>query len=68
MKMAPIVAIFISCLSPSLACFLSAPVAWNPTAVDRTLKLRGLAGAGEEFTMAAAAYNLQLLASRVAPA
>ncbi len=34
----------------------------------RTLKLRGLAGAGEEFTMAAAAYNLQLLASRVAPA
>ena len=34
----------------------------------RSLKLRGLAGAAEEFTMAAAAYNLQLLASRVAPA
>ena len=34
----------------------------------RTLKLRGLAGAAEEFTMAAAAYNLQLLASRAAPA
>lgn len=34
----------------------------------RTLKLRGLAGASEEFTMAAAAYNLQLLANRTAPA
>jgi hypothetical protein len=34
----------------------------------RSLKLRGLAGAAEEFTMAAAAYNLQLLAKRVAPA
>ena len=34
----------------------------------RTLKLRGLAGAAEQFTMAAAAYNLQLLASRAAPA
>lgn len=34
----------------------------------RTLKLRGLAGAAEEFTMAAAAYNLQLLAKRAAPA
>ena len=34
----------------------------------RTLKLRGLAGAAEEFTMAAAAYNLQLLARRAAPA
>jgi len=34
----------------------------------RTLKRRGLAGAAEEFTMAAAAYNLQLLASRAAPA
>ena len=34
----------------------------------RTLKLRGLAGAAEEFTMAATAYNLQLLASRAAPA
>ncbi len=34
----------------------------------RTLKLRGLAGAAEEFTMAAAAYNLQLLANRAAPA
>ena len=33
----------------------------------RTLKLRGLAGAAEEFTMAAAAYNIQLLASRAAP-
>ena len=32
----------------------------------RTLKLRGLAGAAEEFTMAAAAYNLQLLARRTA--
>jgi transposase len=34
----------------------------------RTLKLRGLSGATEEFTMAAAAYNLQLLARQVAPA
>ena len=34
----------------------------------RTLKLRGLTGASEEFTMAAAAYNLQLLANRTAPA
>lgn len=34
----------------------------------RTLKLRGLAGAAEEFTMAAAAYNLQLLARPAAPA
>ena len=34
----------------------------------RTLKLRGLAGAAEQFTMGAAAYNLQLLARRVAPA
>lgn len=34
----------------------------------RTLKLRGLKGAAEEFTMAAAAYNLQLLANRAAPA
>lgn len=34
----------------------------------RTLKLRGLAGAAEEFTMAATAYNLQLLAKRTAPA
>ncbi len=34
----------------------------------RTLKLRGLAGAAEEFTMVAAAYNLQLLARRTAPA
>ena len=34
----------------------------------RTLKLRGLAGAAEEFTMAAAAYNLQLLARKAAPA
>ena len=34
----------------------------------RSLKLRGLAGAAEEFTMAAAAYNLQLLAGRAAPA
>ena len=34
----------------------------------RTLKLRGLAGAAEEFTMAATAYNLQLLANRAAPA
>jgi transposase len=34
----------------------------------RTLKLRGLAGAAEEFTMTAAAYNLQLLAKRAAPA
>ena len=34
----------------------------------RTLKLRGLAGAAEEFTMAAAAYNLQLLARQAAPA
>jgi transposase len=34
----------------------------------RTLKLRGLAGAAEEFTMAASAYNLQLLARRTAPA
>jgi len=33
----------------------------------RTLKLRGLAGAAEEFTMAAAAYNLQLLARQAAP-
>ena len=34
----------------------------------RTSKLRGLARAAEEFTMTAAAYNLQLLASRAAPA
>ncbi|WP_375244912.1 transposase [Sphingomonas parapaucimobilis] len=34
----------------------------------RTLKLRGMAGATEEFTMAAAAYNLQVLARRAAPA
>lgn len=34
----------------------------------RTLKLRGLAGAAEEFTMAAAAYNLQVLARTAAPA
>lgn len=34
----------------------------------RSLKLRGLAGAAEEFTMAAAGYNLQLLANRAAPA
>lgn len=34
----------------------------------RSLKLRGLKGAAEEFTMAAAAYNLQLLANRAAPA
>ncbi len=34
----------------------------------RTLKLRGLSGAAEEFTMAAAAYNLQLLARQAAPA
>jgi len=34
----------------------------------RSLKLRGLKGAAEEFTMAAAAYNLQLLATRAAPA
>ena len=34
----------------------------------RSLKLRGLKGAAEEFTMAAAAYNLQLLANRTAPA
>jgi len=34
----------------------------------RTLKLRGLSGATEEFTMAAAAYNLQLLARQVSPA
>lgn len=33
----------------------------------RKLKLRGLAGAAEEFTIAAAAYNLQLLARQVAP-
>jgi hypothetical protein len=33
----------------------------------RTLKLRGLAGAAEEFTMAAAAYNLQLLANQPKP-
>lgn len=32
----------------------------------RTLKLRGLDGAAEEFTIAAA-YNLQLLARRAAP-
>ena len=32
----------------------------------RYLKLRGLAGAAEEFTMAATAYNLQLLARRTA--
>jgi hypothetical protein len=32
----------------------------------QTLKLRGLAGASEEFTMAAVAYNLPLLASRAA--
>ena len=34
----------------------------------RTLKLRGLAGAVEEFTMVAAAYNVQLFAKRAAPA
>ncbi len=34
----------------------------------RSLKLRGLNGAAEEFTMAAAAYNLQLLANQAAPA
>ena len=34
----------------------------------KSLKLRGLNGAAEEFTMAAAAYNLQLLANRAAPA
>ena len=34
----------------------------------RSLKLRGLNGAAEEFTMAAAAYNLQLLANRAAAA
>lgn len=34
----------------------------------RSLKLRGLEGAAEEFTMAAAAYNLQLLATRTASA
>ena len=34
----------------------------------RSLKLRGLKGAAEELTMAAAAYNLQLLANRAAPA
>jgi len=34
----------------------------------RSLKLRGLKGAAEEFTMAAAAYNLQLLATRAAAA
>ena len=34
----------------------------------RTLKLRGLAGAAEEFTMVAAAHNLGLLASRAEPA
>lgn len=34
----------------------------------RTLKLRGLSGAAEEFTMAVAAYNLQLLARQAAPA
>ena len=34
----------------------------------RSLKLRGLAGAAEEFTMVAATYNLQLLAKRRAPA
>lgn len=33
----------------------------------RTLKLRGLSGATAEFTMAAAAYNLQLLARQAAP-
>ncbi len=32
----------------------------------RALKLRGLAGAAEEFTMAAAAHNLQILARRTA--
>jgi transposase len=34
----------------------------------RSLKLRGLAGAAEEFTMVATAYNLQLLAKQAAPA
>jgi hypothetical protein len=34
----------------------------------RTLKLQGLVGAAEGFTMAAAAYNLQLLARKAAPA
>lgn len=34
----------------------------------RSLKLRGLNGAAEEFTMAAVAYNLQLLATRAAAA
>jgi hypothetical protein len=33
----------------------------------RCLKLRGVEGAAEEFTMAAAAYNLQLIARRAAP-
>jgi hypothetical protein len=32
----------------------------------RTQELRGLSGATEEFTMAAAAYNLKLLARQVA--
>lgn len=40
--------------------------------LKRNLKLRslkrGLKGAAEEVTMAAAAYNLQLLANRAAPA
>lgn len=34
----------------------------------RSLKLRGLAGAAEEFSMVAAAYNLQLLAKQTVPA
>ena len=34
----------------------------------RSLKLRGLAGAAEEFSMVAAAYNLQLLAKQAVPA
>jgi hypothetical protein len=34
----------------------------------RTLKLRGLSGATEEFTMAAAAYDLELLDRQAAPA
>ena len=34
----------------------------------RSLKLRGLTAAADEFTMAAAAYNLQLLATSATPA
>ena len=40
----------------------------KPNLKLRTLKLQGLAGAAEEFAMAAAAYDFQLLASRAAPA